>query len=276
MTLLRLLTLASLLSLPSLKASTVVISAVPDGPRPVEPLCDSALQPLPAGVEVKIGSFPGISPDVLLDTAKTGGYAAVAAAFVPFGRPCSIGDGVDGDQGRFEIAARQPQLQAGSPLAGSEIAVLISKNNGQEFLIARFPGKVFAADTETGIEPLQTLHLSTAKLVVGSRFQGSALATSPPPATGSFANWVETFSSLTSPENLTPESDPDADGQPNFLEYVTGSDPTQSTGTPSCQIIRDESGVVWLRFRRRTGIGALDYIVETTDFPALAWQALSA
>ncbi len=254
-------------------ASIVVVSAVPDEGLALSPLRGSDGLPLPPGSEFRLGGFPGRDTAALLDAANTGGYAAVAELFVPFGPPCQIGNGTDGEAGRFEVSVREPQLPETSPLAGEDIFLVVSENVRQEYFVARFPGKTFAPDSESAVEPLLVLHLSEARLVLGATRPGPAFSTLTAPLTGSFAQWIGQFPELTTDDRL-PLSDPDHDGRSNLVEYATGGNPVSSAGDPPvCGISRDSQGDFWIHFPQRSDIGTLRYEIETTDNPSSDWQA---
>lgn len=271
---LRVYLLASLLMSQPVPASIVVISAVPDPLRPPAPLADSQQQALSVGSPVRVGAFPNLSGDDLLNLAKSGGYAAVAAAFVPFGQAGSIGAGVNSMPGRFEISVREENLSSNSSLAGQPIHLLVGSNDGAEFLIARFPAHSFIADTVTGVEPLISLLLTDASLIVGTRHSSTQFATSPPPVTGSFADWIRNFPALATPEAQSPANDPDGDGRSNFIEYAFGGNPASGDDEGAPQLSKDQSGNFWLNFSRRQGVGPLQYFIESTANPALPWQIL--
>jgi len=121
-----------------------------------------------------------------LDLAATGGLPAVSESFSAFGTAASIGQGVDGAAGGFEISIRDT---GAASLDGEVISLLLQTQNG-EFLIARFNGRFFQPQTATGLEPFHSLHLADADLITGSRVGRSKLSTVPAPAVGSFATWL--------------------------------------------------------------------------------------
>ena len=246
-----------------LNAGTVVVTSLPDAEHPVMPLASSDGLVLESGSEIRIGAFPGMSDDAILDASKSGGLTQVLAGFVSFGAVQQIGVGADGQAGRFEICVRQA-LGGTSSLVGQEISVLIRKGAGQEFLVARFKGKVFTADPDTGLEPLVSLHLAEAKIVAGDRYGKSLFSTAAAASAGSFGDWIGTFTGLEDPDDLLAGADPDGDGRSNFLEYATGGNPASGVDHAACVMGRDGSGPV-VRFSRAKGIGVVPVIEWSPD-----------
>jgi hypothetical protein len=255
-------------------AGTVVITSLPDESRPFVPLTSLGGVALGSGVEVRVGAFPGLSDDAILDAAAAGGFPQLAAAFQPFGGVQRIGDGVDGQAGTFEISVRQASPDSASPWVGEEVSLLITRDGGQEFLVARFTGKLFEVDPDTGLEPLLSLHLADARVVVGNRYGAGSIATSPAPEAGSFSTWIAGFTGITDPDQRLPDADPDGDGRSNFLEYATGGDPGSSTDPKPCQLLSDGQGDFWIRFSRATGIGGISHQIETSGDLVSPWLPL--
>jgi hypothetical protein len=215
-----------------------------------------------------------MTDDQVLNAASTGGPAQLTGSFVSFGAPFAIGDGVDGAAGSFEVVAKQNSGDSRTTWVGVEISLIIQTTAGGEFLVARFDGKVFAADPDTGLDPLISLHLADAKVIVGNCYGSTNLATSSAPAVGAFDAWISGFPNITDPAKRLPDADADGDGRSNFHEYVTAGDPA-SPGDPSpCQITRDADGGYWVRFSRTAGLGSVRYSVETSSDFITAWQTL--
>lgn len=254
-----------------LLAGTVVITSLPDETRPLDPLTTLAGVPLAPGASIRVGGFPGQSDDEILDTAAAGGLAAVTAVFVPFGNAHTVGEGAAGEPGRFEIAAKQSLPD--SPLAGEEVSLLIE--HGGQFLVARFKGRAFEADPDTGLEPLLSLHLADAAVVVGNRYGARRIAASSAPENGSFESWIATFPAITDPDLREPGADADGDGRSNYFEYATGGNPSSSGDPPPCQVVADGAGGLWVRFSRAAGIGAVRHVVETSADLVTPWQELT-
>ena len=257
-------------SLP-LVAGTVVITSVPDSGHGLEPLTSLDGVPLAEGTQVLVGAFPGLGDDQILDFASQGGLAQVSAAFVSFGEPCAIGQGVNGAAGGFEIAVRDsaPALWVG------ETVSLLIQSSGGEFLVARFEGMVFEAESETGLEPFLSLHLADAKIVVGSQLGSGKFATSIAPPVGSFGTWLAGFPTITDPAMMAPDADADGDGRSNFLEYVTGGNPASGNEPQPCGILDDGEGGLWVRFSRVPGLGSIRYTLESSEAMAGAWLETS-
>lgn len=253
----------------ALLGGTVVITSVPDEQHPLAPLTSLEGIPLAAGVEIRVGAFPGMSDDQILNAA-TGGLAQLTASFIPFGAAFSIGDGVDGTAGGFEIAAKQ---NSGTPQAswvGEEISLIIQTQDSGEFLVARFEGEVFQPDPDTGLDSLLPFHLADAKIIVGNRYGQTSVATSTAPTVGTYDSWILGFPEIADPEKRLPDADADNDGRSNFLEYLTAGDPASPTDQMPCQIQQDGEGGFWVRFSRNSGLGSVRYTVETTsDFLTL-------
>lgn len=255
----------SAMTLP-LTAGTVVVTSLPDADHPLVPLASSDGLALEAGTEIRVGAFPGMGDDAVLDASKAGGFTQVLAGFVLFGTVQQIGNGADGQTGRFEICVRQA-VGAASPLVGQEICALIRKGTGQEFLVARFKGKVFSADPDTGLEPLISLHLAEAKILAGDRYGRSHVSTSAATSAGSFGEWIGAFTSP-DPDDLLAGGDLDGDGRSNFLEYVTGGNPASGVDHAACVMGRDGSGDPVVRFSRAKGIGVVPVIEWSPDLVA--------
>jgi hypothetical protein len=196
-----------------------------------------------------------MSDDALLDLATAGGLAQVSTAFSPFGATASIGQGVAGAAGGFEISIRD----TGSASLDGEVISLLLQTQSGEFLIARFHGSLFQAQTDTGLEPFHSLHLADADLITGNRMGAFKFSTSPAPVVGSFTAWLAGFPSITDPALKLHEADADGDGRSNYLEYATGGDPSSAGDPPACEILPDGAGGMWVRFRRVPGLGTVRY-----------------
>lgn len=238
-----------------LSAETVIVTTVPDEARPLAPLTSLGGIPLDGTAQIRVGGFPGMGDDALLDLAASGGLAGVAGAFSSFGATASIGQGVNGAAGGFEISVRDT---GAASLDGEVISLLLQTQSG-EFLIARFKGRLFQPQTETGLEPLHSLHLADAGLITGTRVGTARFSTSPAPAVGSFSTWLAGFTSITEPALRLPTADADGDGRSNFLEYATGGNPTSARDLPACEILPDGNSGMWVRFRRLPGLGSVRY-----------------
>ncbi len=256
-------------------AGTVILTSLPDAAHPIDPIASLDGSPLSSSAEIQIGSFPGMTDDQILDAA-TGGFSQITAAFRPFGSPRSIGNGVNGEAGKVEISERQSLPAAANDWIGQEISVLIRKNGGDEFLVARFKGILFEADSETALESLVSLHLADAKVIVGTRYGAKNFATSPAPKAGSYASWIGNFPQLETTAKRLADADPDGDGRSNFLEYATGGNPESANESSPCQIHSEpDTGELWVRFSRVPGIGNSP-IVEFSPDLVLPWQTLES
>ena len=236
-------------------AETVIITTVSDETRHIEPLTSLGGIPLDGTARIRIGAFPGLSDDEVLDLAAEGGLARVSGSFHSFGADSAIGQGVDGAAGGFEISVNADV----SPVLNGEAVSLLLETPAGEFLVARFPGRFFETQTATGLEPFLSLHLADASLIAGTRVGQAKLATSPAPAVGSFSAWLAGFPSIAEPELRLPGADADGDGRSNFLEYATGGDPAAAGDPPVCEIVPDDAGRMWFRFRRLPGLGTVRY-----------------
>ncbi len=259
----------------SVLASGVVITSIPDTENPLAPLTSLAGVPLAAGVQVRIGAFPGMSDEQILNAAASGGLAQILSSFVPFGAASSIGIGVNAVGDGFEMAARENPGAPLAPWVGQIVSLLIQQPSGSEFLVARFSGKIFEAGTLTGLEPLLSLHLAEAEIIVGNRYRTSHFATSPAPSRGAFAPWIGSFISITDPNLRLPEADADADGRSNFLEYATGGNPSRSNDSAPCHLVSGGDGAFWVRFSRATGLGAFTPAIEESSNLLSPWTSLT-
>jgi hypothetical protein len=266
MTTLKFIILAGLVS-PSLLAGTVLITTLPDESRGLAPLTSLEGIPLAQGTLVRVGAFPSLTDDQVLDLASQG-WEAVTAALVPFGESRAIGQGANGVAGGFEIVVKDSTVAA--PWAGQTVSLLIRTEDGQ-FLVARFPGKVFEPESETGLEPLLSLHLADAKVIVGDRQDENSLATSTAPSVGSFGSWMESHPSITDPSLKLPDADADSDGRSNFLEYATGGDPGSPDDPAACGISPDPEGGFWVHFKRVAGLGTLRYDLQSSGLMDSSW-----
>lgn len=250
-------------------AETVVVTSVADSQHPLSPITSLAGLPLAAGTQVRVGAFQGLSDDQILDLAAASGLSQITAAFTPFGNLCAIGQGVDDAAGGFEIAVQAPVTA--TPFAGQTVSLLIRAEANGEFLVARFPGKVFEEESATGLEPLLSLHLADAKILIGN-FSGIAkLTTSPAPSVGSFSTWLAGFPAITDPAMKLPGADADSDGRSNFLEYATGGNPSNAGDPVSFEISRDAAGSLWVGYNRVPGLGGLRYSLEYSDDLTSPW-----
>ncbi|RYD21422.1 MAG: hypothetical protein EOP88_11465 [Verrucomicrobiaceae bacterium] len=256
-----------LMSLP-LAAGTVVVTSVPDETHSLPPLTSLDGIPLAQGTTVRVGAFPSLNDDQLLDLASQG-LGQVAAAFAPFGDSCTIGQGVNGATGGFEIAVKDSTPAAA--WTGQTVSLLIQTAGG-EFLVARFLGKTFEAESETGLEPLLCLHLADVKLIVGEQHGENSLATSTAPSVGSFETWMAGHGSITDPLLKSPDADADSDGRSNFLEYATGGDPASPDDPAACAITPDPEGGFWVRFNRVTGLGTVRYDLQASANMTGSWS----
>ncbi len=251
-----------------LPAGTVVITSVADPQHSGTPLTALDGIPLAAGTLIRVGAFPGMDDDEVLDLAAQGGLAGIHGAFTPFGSTFAIGQGVDGAAGGFEIAAKE--TSANAPWLGEVVSLCVETASG-EFLVARFPGATFAATSDTGLEPLLALHLADARIIVGSRAAANRIATSTVPQAGSFGTWLAGHPGITDPLMKLPSADADGDGRSNFLEYATGGNPASGDDPPPCWIQADGSGGWWVRFRHVPGLGSVRYTLQASANPAQSW-----
>lgn len=251
-------------------AGVLVITSYPDSANASsEVLKNSAGEALASTAKVQVGALPGMNDDQILDMAKSG-LASVESAWVPFGEERLVGSGTGGDTGRVETSFRQV-VASGSPLVGEEITVLINYEASGEFLIARFKGRAFTSDPDTGLETLTSLHLAEAELISGNYLGKSGLATAAAPSRGSFASWIRGFSNLEGVD-LDPDGDPDKDGLSNLLEYATGGDPT-SGGAATCWITPADTDGFWIQFPLVDGLGIQPKVEASPDL-VLPWETM--
>lgn len=90
---------------------------------------------------------------------------------------------------------------------------------------------------------------------------------------GGYESWTLTTMSNTAAALVTPEADPDNDGQNNLLEYAFDSDPLVANASPFT-IVRAGDGSIWLSYPRRTGFSGLRYTVWKSD-DLTAWAPVT-
>ncbi len=95
--------------------------------------------------------------------------------------------------------------------------------------------------------------------------------------TGSaFQSWIEAaFPGITATANTGFQADPDADGIPNGIEFLLGSDPTRSTGTSWLPSLSTEAGTLRFIFRRSAAARSLAFQIEAATDPSGPWLPLA-
>jgi hypothetical protein len=83
-------------------------------------------------------------------------------------------------------------------------------------------------------------------------------------AAGGYESWVAMKFGGMDPALTDSLADPDNDGQPNLLEFASGSDPLQANNS-SFAIERDAEGSLHLSYPRRSGLSGLVYTVLKSD-----------
>lgn len=254
----------------------IIVTTVPDESHFLRPITSLNGIPLAESVEIRAGAFPGLTDDDLLNIAAEGGYSELMDSFIAFGSTTFIGDGVDGLGGNFEIALEQNVNGSESSFIGEEISIVILQDAGAEFMITRFKGKTFKADTDTGLRNQTSLHLADAKVIVGTRYGNQNISTSPAPSRGTFEKWINRFAIISDPLLRLPEADADGDGQSNYLEYATGGNPSSGSDPMPCQINTDATGEFWIRFSQVPGLGRISYQIESATTLESPWLFLEA
>ena len=98
--------------------------------------------------------------------------------------------------------------------------------------------------------------------------------TGPPPASElTYASWAA--SSFPAGFDSAPQSDPDADGSVNLLEFTFGSDPSSSQSKPLYTMTSSEEQQRFeFAIQQRSGIGGVTLLVESTD-DLITWQEVT-
>ena len=265
----------SLLLSPILSAHTVVISSLQDSTRPLDALSSSNTLPLSTGSEVRVGAFPGLTSDGLIDAAASGGLAQIQSSFVQFGQTQNIGTGANATPGVFEILVRETTTDQTALWKQEVISVLITSSGSNEFIVARFPGETFEVDSTTALETITSLHLADAQLILGQNPGPFSFTTSPAPGRPSFITWINQYPTITDPNMQTLNADPDGDGRSNFLEYATGGDPSVMSSFAPAQIVVDASQQAWFRVSVVAGLGLNRFQVESTTGALDIWSPVS-
>lgn len=259
-----------------LSAHTIVISSLPDPDRPLKPLSFSNGLPLGVGTEIRIGAFPNCTSDELIDAAAEGGLSQILEAFVQFGETATIGTGTDATPGSFEIVARETTSDPASAWNEQAISIILNSASTGEFLVAKYPTSLFVIDSPTGIETLTSLHFSDSQLILGQDLGPFSFTSSRPPGRPSFGTWIEQYTTITDPDLRTLNADPDGDGRSNFLEYVTGGNPTQMNDFSPAQIVLDLENQAWFRVSILAGIGLNRFQVESATSMNGSWLPIDA
>ena len=83
-------------------------------------------------------------------------------------------------------------------------------------------------------------------------------------AAGGYESWAAATMPNASPALSDPSSDPDDDGQNNFIEYGFNTNPLVANAS-SFTIIRAMDGSLWLSYPRRIGFSGLRYTIWQSD-----------
>jgi hypothetical protein len=221
-------------------------------------LLDSHGDPLAAGSWIRLGHFGNLGPVEIVSLAGQG-KDALLAAFVPFGVPSSLGNGASGNPGRIEFPASAPLA---APLQSLHAVVFnaSSPDTATELLVVKLPDAV-PMDDPSGLVGYLAVHLEDAVLLAGTATSDGISTT---PTGGVFQAWMAgQVTGEIPPDELLPNGDADADGFANLLEYGLGSHAGNSGSRPEMALLR-ETGVLRMRFLRRSDDPGLDFVLETS------------
>ncbi len=100
----------------------------------------------------------------------------------------------------------------------------------------------------------------------GAEETGASAQVAVTPVAAGYEGWLNSYPSLTG-SNRSPDADPDGDGMPNGIEFMTGSSPTNSASSFPPTLSLDASHNLVLHFRRVDAAKAYAVSVESTvDF----------
>ncbi len=103
---------------------------------------------------------------------------------------------------------------------------------------------------------------------------GSSAQVSVTPVATGYEGWLAGYPAITGP-NRSPDADPDGDGQPNGIEFMTGTSPASSASSAPVTATRDGSGNLVLQFKRMDAAKAYTVTVESTSDFSAPWTSVT-
>jgi len=93
------------------------------------------------------------------------------------------------------------------------------------------------------------------------------------PVPAGYEGWLAAYPSITGPDRSA-DADPDRDGVPNGIEFLTGTSPADSSGPSPVSTTRDSSGNLVLHFKRVDAAKAYTVAVDSSPDFQIPWTSL--